>query len=160
MRSTIGSTTRASISIGGVVANRVTFQWQQRLPGRPTAVVRGCAMATLARLGRKDVEVGVLMTDDATVRTLNRRWRGKDQPTDVLSFPSGDLQPEGGIYLGDVAISCETAERDARAHGVDLLDELKMLLVHALLHLCGYDHETDKGEMAAKEAEIRRELGL
>lgn len=138
--------------------NRVTFEWQRRAPGRLTAALRAFGLAALRQLGRDGVEVGVLVTDDATVRTLNRRWRGKDTPTDVLSFPCGDRMPEGRVYLGDVAISLETAARQAAERGVPVARELETLLLHALVHLCGYDHETDGGEMEALERRLRREL--
>ncbi|HPC82292.1 MAG TPA: rRNA maturation RNase YbeY [Thermoanaerobaculaceae bacterium] len=139
-------------------SNRITFEWQRRVPGRATAPLRALALAALRQLGKDGVEVGVLVTDDATVRTLNRRWRGKDRPTDVLSFPCGDRLPEGRVYLGDVAISLETAARQAAERGIPLVLELEMLLLHALVHLCGYDHETDHGEMEALERHLRQEL--
>lgn len=137
----------------------LTFRWERRAPGRLTPVLRQLGRAVLGRLGRAGVEVGVLITDDAAMRSLNRRWRDKDCPTDVLSFSSGEVLPEGRVYLGDVAISLETAARQAAERGVSLESELRTLLVHALLHLCGYDHETDGGEMQAVEAMIGRECG-
>ena len=137
---------------------RVTFRWQARPGGRRTAGLRRLAVAALERLGAGWVEVGVLVCDDATIRTLNRHFRGKDAPTDVLSFPAGFAQPEGPVYLGDVAISLETARRQADGAGVDVDRELKTLLVHALVHLCGFDHETDGGEMFARETQLRSEL--
>lgn len=138
--------------------NRVTFEWQRRASGRLTPAFRALGLAALRQLGRDGVEVGVLVTDDATVRTLNRRWRGKDTPTDVLSFPCGDRLPEGLVYLGDVAISLETAARQAAERGVPVARELETLLLHALVHLCGHDHETDHGEMEAIERRLRQEL--
>lgn len=137
---------------------RVTFRWQLRAPGRRTAALRRLAVAALKRLDAGPVEVGVLVCDDATIRTLNRHFRAKDAPTDVLSFPAGFAQPDGPVYLGDVAISLETARRQADQAKVDLDRELETLLVHALVHLCGFDHETDGGEMAALEARLRSEL--
>jgi probable rRNA maturation factor len=141
-----------------VARARVTFRWQLRAPGRRTTALRRLAVAALERLGAGPVEVGVLVCDDATIRTLNRHFRAKDAPTDVLSFPAGFAQPDGPVYLGDVAISLETARRQADQAGVDLDRELETLLVHALVHLCGFDHETDGGEMAALEARLRSEL--
>ena len=137
---------------------RVTFRWQVRPGGRRTAALRRLAAAALERLKAGPVEVGVLVCDDATIRTLNRHFRAKDAATDVLSFPAGFAQPDGPVYLGDVAISLETAGRQAAAAGVGLDRELQTLLLHALVHLCGFDHETDSGEMAALEARLRREL--
>jgi probable rRNA maturation factor len=111
-------------------------------------------------------EVDVLLAGDKTLRRLNREFRGKDKATDVLSFPAaeemrgehaGDL---AGGHAGDLAISVETAARQAREHGHSLRDEVRVLLLHGLLHLSGMDHETDRGEMAAREAELRRRLRL
>jgi probable rRNA maturation factor len=137
---------------------RLTFRWQRRPGGRPTERLRRLAGATLASIGVEEGEIGVLVTDDATVRTLNRHFRAKDRPTDVLSFPAGFAQPDGPPYLGDIAISLDTARRQALGHGVSLEHELAVLLLHAVLHLCGYDHETDAGEMRRLEARLRREI--
>ncbi len=137
---------------------RVTFRWDRRPGGRQTGELRRLAMAAMGRLGTGPAEVGVLVCDDATIRTLNRHYRGKDAPTDVLSFPGGGSEPGGVPYLGDVAISLDTARRQAARGGVTLERELKVLLLHAVIHLCGYDHEADRGEMAALEARLRREL--
>jgi len=107
-------------------------------------------------------EVHVLLAGDRTLRRLNRQFRGKDKATDVLSFPAGAsavFSAEREL-AGDLAISLETAARQARAHGHALEDEVKVLLLHGVLHLAGMDHETDRGEMAAKEEELRAKLGL
>jgi len=111
-------------------------------------------------LAVESCEVGVLVCDDPTIRSLNRRYRASDRPTDVLSFPDGSFQPDGTRYLGDVAISIDTAARNAREAGITVERELEFLVLHALLHLCGFDHETDEGEMEAREAELRREFRL
>jgi probable rRNA maturation factor len=103
-------------------------------------------------------EVDVLLADDRTLRRLNREFRGKDKATDVLSFPSA--KEFGEDYAGDVAISVDTAARQAKEHGHSLRVEVRVLLLHGLLHLSGMDHETDQGEMAAKEAELRERLRL
>jgi probable rRNA maturation factor len=103
-------------------------------------------------------EVDVLLADDSTLRRLNRTFRGKNKPTDVLSFPAPEEISE--THAGDLAISLETAARQAAAYGHDLRDEVRILLLHGLLHLSGLDHETDDGEMATREAELRRELRL
>ena len=96
----------------------------------------------------------VLITGDAEIRRLNRQFRRKDKVTDVLSFPSMNGS------AGDIAISAATAARNARALGHSTGDELKVLLLHGMLHLAGYDHETDNGNMARKESRLRRCLGL
>jgi probable rRNA maturation factor len=85
-------------------------------------------------------EVGVLLTDDAALRDLNREWRGLDQPTNVLSFPTA--RPSGAL-LGDIAIAYETLAREAAADGKPFLHHLAHLVVHGFLHLLGYDHQTD-----------------
>jgi probable rRNA maturation factor len=103
--------------------------------------------------------VSVLLTGDEEIRRLNREFRHKDKATDVLSFPA--LQMNGGERLaGDLAISVETAAREAELQGNALAIELKVLVLHGVLHLAGWDHETDQGEMAQKEEELRRTLGL
>ena len=103
-------------------------------------------------------EVEVLLADDRVLRRLNRAYRGKNKPTDVLSFPPG---AEFAIaHAGDLAISLETAARQADEHGHTLRDELRILLLHGVLHLSGLDHEADNGEMAEREAELRRRLRL
>ena len=101
--------------------------------------------------------VDVLLTSDAGIRRLNKRFRGKNKATDVLSFPAPD-EAEG--LAGDIAISLETASRQATEHGHALRDEVRVLLLHGVLHLHGEDHETDSGEMAVREAELRRILRL
>jgi probable rRNA maturation factor len=109
-------------------------------------------------------EVSVLLTSDNEIRRLNREFRGKDKATDVLSFPAPALpekprQPERQI-AGDLAISLDTAQRQARQFGHSLQIELKILLLHGLLHLAGYDHEIDAGEMAGREDQLRRRFRL
>ena len=103
-------------------------------------------------------DVDVLLADDATLRRLNKTFRGKNKATDVLSFPAPD--EIANDHAGDLAISLETANRQAATYGHSLRDEVRILLLHGLLHLSGLDHEIDNGEMAAREAELRVELGL
>ena len=103
-------------------------------------------------------EVDVLLADDRTLRRLNREWRGKNKPTDVLSFPAAEELK--GVHAGDLAISVETAARQADEQGHALRDELRVLLLHGLLHLSGMDHEADAGEMAEREVVLRRSLRL
>jgi probable rRNA maturation factor len=103
-------------------------------------------------------EVEVLLTSDAELKRLNRAFRGKNKPTDVLSFPT---PPEiSARHAGDLAISLETAARQAAQYGHSLSDELRILILHGLLHLSGLDHETDDGAMAARELELRTSLKL
>ena len=95
-----------------------------------------------------------MLAGDRLLRRLNRDYRGKDQPTDVLSFPGGG----GEAGLGDVVISVETARRNARGLGRTLPQELDVLALHGLLHVLGYDHETDDGTMDRLERRLRRRL--
>jgi len=103
-------------------------------------------------------EVAVLLARDATLRKLNRQFRGIDKATDVLSFPSAGMG--ASKHGGDLAISFETARRQAEEHEHTLNEELRVLMLHGLLHLAGMDHETDDGEMAAREAKLRKKLKL
>ncbi len=107
-------------------------------------------------------DVDVLITSSASMRRLNRQFGGKDAATDVLSFPSnnGKIRHGGTETAGDLAVSAEIATRNARQLGHSTSDELKILILHGLLHLAGYDHENDDGAMARKEARLRRKLGL
>jgi probable rRNA maturation factor len=111
----------------------------------------------VARRLRLSADVSVLITGSAEVRKLNRRFRRKDKATDVLSFPC----PNGsGEPAGDVAISAEIAAENALRYGHSPADELKILILHGMLHLAGYDHERDNGEMASRENALRKELHL
>lgn len=106
-----------------------------------------------------------LLTDDAQIRELNRTWRKKDEPTDVLSFPAAPLPPElacalGSGGLGELAISCERARLQAKENGHTLEEEIAILMLHGVLHLMGLDHETDNGRMRRVETRWRRRLGL
>lgn len=101
--------------------------------------------------------VCVALVSDARIRALNHRYRGTDKSTDVLSFPSG---PGGDPSLGDIVIATGVARRQARAARHAFGTELRVLALHGLLHLLGYDHETDGGQMARLEARLRRRLGL
>jgi probable rRNA maturation factor len=102
-------------------------------------------------------EVSVLLTTDEGIRGLNRRFRKKNKATDVLSFPVDDLQFGNA---GDLVISVETAARQAEEHGHSLAVELRVLMLHGLLHLAGMDHEADGGEMARAEFALRGRLRL
>lgn len=105
--------------------------------------------------------VSVLLTGDREIRRLNRTFRKKDKATDVLSFPAPAEGVDGhGGMAGDLAISVETAARQAEGQGHRLTAELQILALHGLLHLAGFDHETDAGAMARREAALRRRFGL
>ena len=131
---------------------------------------RDCEQALALALQRKgpgsgcgSVEVSVMVTDDEEIRELNSTWRGMDRPTDVLSFPNGEAPPGyHAVVLGDVVISAQTAMRQSEERGHDLQKELRILLVHGILHLLDYDHEVSaeaEAEMAREEARILSALG-
>jgi probable rRNA maturation factor len=116
------------------------------------------------RLGGR--EMTVCFVEDREIARLNKKFRGKAKATDVLSFPvkgNGDARFSaelGDKYLGDIAISPETARRHARRDGRSLDGELRVLMLHGALHLLGHDHETDDGQMERKEIRLRRKFGL
>jgi probable rRNA maturation factor len=129
--------------------------------------------AALLRL--PDGAATICLVTDAQIAAWNRAYRGKGRPTDVLSFPAfahaqnGDhrmprspkaLRATEKIYLGDVAIAPAVARRNARAAGRSFDQEMQMLTLHGLLHLMGYDHESDNGAMERLETRLRRELGI
>lgn len=115
-------------------------------------------VARASRASKLKGTVNVLVTGSSELRSLNRRFRAKDQPTDVLSFPPGPCFVNG--LAGDIAISADIARKNARRLGHSAAQEIKILTLHGVLHLVGYDHERDAGTMAGKEAELRRSLGL
>ncbi len=102
----------------------------------------------------------VCVLSDAAVRRYNRRFRGLDQATDVLSFPAGERTNEEAAYLGDILISAQTARDNALRFGLRLEEEIELLALHGVLHLLGHDHERDHGEMARLERTWSRRLGL
>ncbi len=109
----------------------------------------------------------VAFVSDSRMIELNRMFRSKDSTTDVLSFPHeaesfevDGLESDGTEFLGDIVISAEQAERQAAANDLEIEAEIKQLILHGLLHLCGYDHETDDGEMNERELGLRAELGI
>jgi probable rRNA maturation factor len=133
----------------------VTFE--KRIPGlSASALARFVCRAK--RAIRLAGVVNVLVTSNRELRRLNRRFRGKDMPTDVLSFAPIPTHSDG--LAGDVAISAEFAADNARHLGHTTAEEIKILVLHGILHLAGYDHDRDDGEMAAAEARLRRALDL
>ena len=126
--------------------------------------LRGVSAAALTRFaGRAQRAAGlrgqlsILVTGNAELRRLNRRYRRKDKPTDVLSFPAG-----GNGVAGDIAISAEVAAENARRFGHSAAAEVKILILHGVLHLAGFDHDhaRDRGRMSRREESLRRRLGL
>jgi probable rRNA maturation factor len=127
-------------------------------------------------LGFPESGVTVRLISDSAMARLNRRFRGKSGPTDVLSFPANAIAPrrslprrgnrdaripiEAADYVGDIALSPETARRNARRFSRTLPEELRILVLHGLIHLAGFDHEADEGQMERLERRLRRRLGL
>lgn len=129
----------------------------RRVPELASRVARN-ARRLLRALRLPDAELSVLLCSDAVIHALNRDWRGRDRPTDVLSFAQGEgegARPAG--LLGDVVISVDTARRQAAERGETLGRETDRLLVHGLLHLLGYDHEVSPAEARRMQ---RRERAL
>ncbi len=105
-------------------------------------------------------QVTILLSSDAMLRSLNRRFRKKNKATDVLSFPADATVPGVEKIAGDLAISVPTARRQAEGQGHSMTTEIKVLILHGLLHLAGYDHEADSGQMARRERLLRGKLRL
>jgi len=122
-------------------------------------------------LGYEHADVTVCLVTDAQIARMNETFRKKKGPTDVLSFPASarrrparlgrdSRRSKNVLYLGDIAISPATARRYARKHGRGLASELRVLILHGVLHLLGYDHETDRGQMDRLEEKLRKRFGL
>ena len=112
------------------------------------------ATRALAAIGKSD-SATIAFVSDKRIRELNRQFRGIDKATDVLSFPADEPN-----NLGDVAVSVETAASQAKDNGLSFDHEIAQLILHGLLHLSGYDHETDNGEMNRLELRLRRKLDI
>ena len=133
--------------------------WRVALPGAEDLAETAAEAALAALPEPAEGDLVVLLTNDAEVRDLNARYRGKDQPTNVLSFPAGP-NPHG--HLGDVALALEVCQAEARAQGKPLADHLRHLVAHGVLHLVGYDHqaEAEAETMEALERAILAGLGV
>ena len=130
------------------------------------------ANQALEAVGRPDAAITVAFVRDSAIRRLNRDYRGKDIPTDVLSFPADEHETAAAVaanagqadalersrYLGDVVISADTAISQAQESRYSFEREISELVIHGVLHLCGFDHETDRGEMDRMELRLRRRL--
>src|SRR5262249_54838810 len=113
------------------------------------------ATKALAAIGKRESAATIAFVSDKKIRELNREFRGVDKATDVLSFPADE---EGN--LGDIGISVETAAAQAKENGLSLENEIEQLILHGLLHLCGYDHESDNGEIDRFELKLRKKLSI
>jgi probable rRNA maturation factor len=128
-------------------------------PETAVPILQTAVQTTLSQEQIKSAALSVLLTDDAELQQMNRDYRGEDRPTDVLSFEAGD---ELGEYLGDIAISVETAVLQAQNAGHELVEELQLLVVHGTLHLLGYDHLSfeEKDEMWGRQTAVLKQLNL
>jgi len=136
---------------------------RQRLSAIERGQVERVARATLAAIGRAHCSLTIAFVRDRAIRGLNRTYRGKDRATDVLSFPATDAQTESTTgemarFLGDIVIATDTASAQAETARHSFAREVSELVIHGALHLCGYDHETDNGEMNRLERRLRRKL--
>ena len=135
---------------------------------RKVAVRRGDLEVFARRVERalrlRGEAFAVCLVSDVEMARMNQEFRGKRGATDVLSFPaqtaSNGKRGRAPRFLGDIAISPETARRNAKRYGRTLAEELRILILHGVLHLMGYDHETDSGQMERREARLRRQLGI
>jgi rRNA maturation RNase YbeY len=139
----------------------VHMQSQVRRVTFNQACLARLARAILSDVGEASAELGILFVGDQRMRGLNRRYRGKDRTTDVLAFPMRGAPHSSSHLLGDVVIAVPTAARQAKQGHRSLAEELTVLLVHGILHLCGYDHERSKTEarrMHRRERMILRSI--
>jgi probable rRNA maturation factor len=138
--------------------------WKRALP-MAASIARKAAIAALAQSGKKigAAELSLVLADDATVRDLNARWRGKDAPTNVLAFASDEPPAKGKpVLLGDVVLAYQTVAREAKEQEKRLADHLRHLVIHGVLHLLGYDHikPAPAKRMEALETRILASLGV
>lgn len=144
---------------------------QRRIPLAVGPLARFCERVQ-RELGFPEESVTICFVSDPSIARMNRKFRDKHGPTDVLSFPAYRTKTRGarssvrtqpprpGQYVGDIVISPETAQRHARRRSHGLAAELRVLILHGMIHLAGYDHENDRGEMMQLERQLRRRLGL
>jgi probable rRNA maturation factor len=155
--SATGSATGSVATALDVAVDPRCAAWSGALPAAGDICRRAAAAAlTTADIAPEDVEISVVLADDAFVRDLNRQWRGKDTPTNVLAFPCADERgADGGVWLlGDVVVAFETALREAETEARRLDHHLTHLVVHGVLHLLGYDHISDDDADRMEKLEI------
>jgi len=141
--------------LGPMKLSNSIIVFEKKSSGLTAPALAGFALKARRAAGLRGA-VSVLITGDSTMRRLNAHFRGKPKATDVLSFPAASANG----FAGDIAISLDIAARNARVLGHSVADEIRILMLHGILHLAGYDHESDKGEMAKKEILLRRRLEL
>ena len=133
---------------------------QRKIKIKPESWTR-LAGEMLNAIGKEGSSATIAFVSDTKIRELNQRFRGIDSATDVLSFPDGPQLKRAQVqHLGDIAISLERAAIQAKQNGLKFDEEISQLILHGLLHLCGYDHEADNGEMNRLERRLRRKLGI
>jgi probable rRNA maturation factor len=130
--------------------------WRKHVPGI-SWLARETVQAALADAALGDAEISLVLSDDDAVRMLNKRWRGKDAPTNVLSFATGEKR-----MLGDVVLAFETVSREAKEQGKPLAHHVRHLIVHGVLHLLGHDHECERDatRMENRERRILKGFGI
>lgn len=122
---------------------------------------REFAGRTLEAIDRQDHGVTIAFVSDTAIRKLNRQFRKKDYATDVLSFPiHAEAFETNQQLLGEIVISVDRATAQSKENGLSFTNEVEQLILHGLLHLCGYDHESDDGEMNLLELKLRKKLGI
>jgi probable rRNA maturation factor len=137
----------------------VNQQQKRRLAGKRWREFAAAAMKAIKRESR---DVSIVFVSDAAIRKLNRQFRGKDYATDVLSFRTRAeaFEADNQNNLGEIVISVDRAAAQAKENRLSFTNEVEQLILHGLLHLDGYDHETDAGEMNRLELKLRRQLGI
>jgi probable rRNA maturation factor len=139
----------------------VVHNLQRKIPIEKVIFDEFAETVATKAVGDSDKTFSVAFISDNRMKQLNEMFRGKSTTTDVLSFPheADEFDPDKN-NLGDIVISAEQAKKQAEENGLSLEIEIKQLILHGVLHLCGYDHETDDGEMNARELELREKLKI
>ncbi len=148
-----------AVASGSFGAREAVFLVRTRTPAVKAGPLIGFTLDLMDEMGMEG-SVAVELCSAERISLLNERYRHKSGPTDVLSFEGGESDESGLMHVGDLAICLKVARSNGRALGHSLDQELKRLLLHGLLHLRGYDHETDKGRMFRKERALCRKMGL
>lgn len=132
--------------------------WEAEQDEPPSLGLSAFIPSLFLSLELEAVQVAILITSDAVIQNYNRDFRGKDRPTDVLSFPAMVTQGQKQRHLGDLVISMDRAQVQAEEIGQKVEQEIRFLILHGVLHLLGYDHEVDNGEMLLRQTELKAML--
>ncbi|MCK5378285.1 MAG: rRNA maturation RNase YbeY [Acidobacteria bacterium] len=138
--------------------HEVEFRWERRPSGPAAENLRCVVNSVLNCMDSPPSEVHILVTDDRRIRDLNRQYRQIDEATDVLSFSDGTELPDGRVLLGQLVISRDRVRVQAERASHSEIRELEELTLHGVLHLLGYDHNEDQGEMDKTELKLRRDV--